>query len=314
MLRATSAWDGLLILNYHRVGTWHNSSLDRNLWSASDRDFDAQIEMLANNFQVIGLDDVESAIHAKRGRYVMVTFDDGYLDNYSNAFPILKRHNVPATFFITTGFIDQPAVPWWDEIAWMVRSSPLTRLEANVWTNTIIVFDEPHREAAINRLLSIYKRLSGSVTSGYVQFLADALRTGRCPVEVASDLWMTWDNIREMRQNGMSFGAHTVTHPVLANLTPEDQDQEIRGSQRRLSEELSEPIDAFSYPVGGLKSFNAATRESLARHGFKRSFTYVGGYCHHGHQDQFAVPRSAVETDMDLSMFRAVVTLPQVFA
>jgi len=314
MLRATSAWDGILILNYHRIGDRHNSLLDRNLWSATDEDFDAQIRTVARDFQTVGLNDLDSVLRSRRGRYVMITFDDGYLDNYTNAYPILKSHGVPATFFITTGFLDVPKVPWWDEIAWIVRSSPLNALDVNPWTTTPVPFDEPHRETAINRLLAIYKGLSGAVTDDYILFLADALKTGRVPGQIARKLWMSWDMIREMKQNGMNFGGHTVTHPILANLPAEQQDDEIRECRHRLIEELGEPLEAFSYPVGGPKSFNADTRASLARHGFKWAFTYLGGYCRHGHQDRFAIPRSAIETDIDLAHFRAITTLPQVFA
>lgn len=314
MLRAASTWEGVLILNYHRIGNPHASLLDRNLWSATDDDFDAQIAMIARNYQVIGLDELDSALHCRRGCFVMVTFDDGYLDNYTNAFPILQAHGVPATFFITTGFLDIPSVPWWDEIAWMVRTSSLEALDVNRWTTTPVPFDDPHRETAIGRLLAIYKGLSGSVTSDYLDFLGDALRTGRCPAQIARELWMSWDNIREMKKSGMTFGGHTVTHPILTNVSAEQQADEIGTCRRRLIEELGDPIDAFSYPVGGLKSFNSVSREALQRHGFKWGFTFMGGYCRHGHDDKFAIPRTAIETDIDQSHFRAIMTLPQVFA
>ncbi len=125
---------------------------------------------------------------------------------------------------------------------------------------------------------------------------------------------MSWDMIREMKRNKMSFGGHTATHPILANLPPAQQDVEIAECRKRLVEELGEPLEAFSYPIGGSKSFDASTRESLIRHGFKWSFTYLGGYCHHGHKDNYAIPRTAVETDIDMRLFRAITTLPQVFA
>lgn len=314
MLRAAATWSGVLILNYHRIGDRHDSILDRNLWSATDEDFDAQIEMISKNFDVVGLEDLDAIYRTGSGRYVMVTFDDGYRDNYTNAYPILKAHNVPATFFITTGFLDIPKVPWWDEIAWIVRSTRTEGLAANKWTGSPIVFDEPDREAAISRLLTVYKGLPGSVTEEYIDFLANQLQMPRCPRAIADELWMTWDMIREMRQNGMSFGGHTVTHPILANLTPDQQDWEVAECRRRLVEEVGEPIEAFSYPVGGPKSFNQYTRAALSRHGFRWGFTYLGGYSHFDQEDRLAVPRTAIETDIDLPIFRAIATLPQVFA
>lgn len=313
-LRASRIWEGVLILNYHRIGEPHRSLLDRNLWSATQEDFDYQVGHAAKNFDVIGLDDLEQALRNRRGRHVMFTFDDGYQDNYTHAYPILKSHNVPCTFFLTTGFLDNAQVPWWDEIAWMVRTSPLSALDVNHWTLTPVPFDDPHREAAIRRLLNVFKGLPSETTPGFLDFLSQALETGRCPQAISRDLWMTWDMIREMRRGGMTFGGHTVTHPILANQSAADQDWEIAECKRRLVQEIGEPIYAFSFPVGGRSSFNAFTRSSLTTHGFRLAFTYYGSYCRPGHADLHAISRTAIETDINPPQFRAVVTLPQLFA
>ena len=314
VLRSMRAWEGVLILNYHRVGDSRHSLFDRNLWSATEEDFDQQISHIATHFDVIGLPDFEKALAEPHGRHVMVTFDDGYRDNYSLAYPILKRHGVPATFFLTTGFLDKPQVPWWDEIAWMVRTSPLQALDVNRWTSSPVPFDDPDRERAIGRLLSAYKGMSGEVTEDYLEFLSEALQTGRCPSPIAHELWMTWDMIREMKSNGMTFGGHTVTHPVLSNLSSQQQDWEVGECKRRLVEELGGPVEAFSYPVGGRASYNAFTRAALARHGYQWGFTYIGGYLRCGHRDPFSMNRAAIELDIDPSLFRAITTLPQLFA
>ncbi len=313
-LRAIGAWDGILILNYHRVGDSSQSLFDRNLWSATDADFDQQMGMIAKQFDVIGLPDFERALHERRGRYVMVTFDDGYLDNYTNAFPILKRHGVPATFFLTTGFLDSQQVSWWDEIAWMIRTTTVSSLEASRWVSTTISLNESNREVAIRRLLNVYKGLPDEVTDSYLAFLAETLQTGRCSADAADDTWMTWDMAREMKSNGMTFGGHTVTHPILANQSSAQQDWEVGECKRRLVEELGEPIEAFSYPVGGRSSFNAFTRAALAKHGFRWGFSFIGGRYAHGSTDPFAINRAAIELDVTLPMFRAIATLPHFFA
>ena len=313
-LRASRIWQGVLILNYHRIGDPCRSMLDRNLWSATQEDFDYQVGLAKKDFDVIGLDDLEQSLRERHGRFVMFTFDDGYRDNYTLGFPVLRTHGVPATFFLTTGFLDRPQVPWWDEIAWMVRSSPLTALDVNRWTSTPVPFDDPHREIAIRRLLSVYKGLSGEVTDDYMEFLSEALQSGRCPASVAHELWMTWDMIREMRDGGMTFGGHTVTHPILANISAEQQDWEVSECKRRLVEELGEPVYAFSFPVGGRSSFNTFTRTSLTQHGFRLAFSYAGNYVRLGHQDLHCINRAAIETDINQTQFRAVITLPQLFA
>jgi peptidoglycan/xylan/chitin deacetylase (PgdA/CDA1 family) len=314
LFQLAPSWRGLLVLNYHRIGDGRHSPHDRNLYSATTEDFDRQVRSIQRDFDLIGLEDLEQVLHARRGRHVMITFDDGYLDNYTDAFAVLRRHRAVATFFITTGFIDAPQTPWWDEIAWMVRHSPLSELPENHWTGMPVPFDEPDRSRSIHRLLSLYKRLGSSRTADYLSDLAELLQSGRCPAQIGHELWMTWPMLREMQQCGMSIGGHTVHHPVLANLSPAEQDAEIGDCRRRLVEELGGSIDAFSYPVGGRSSFNAVTEAAVARHGFRWAFTYEGGHIASPPSDPLALPRAAVESEIDLPLFRAMLTLPQWFA
>lgn len=310
VLRAARPWKGILIWNYHRIGDAAGSVFDPHLFSATAEDFDQQVGFLKQNFDVIGLNDLEQALAQPRGQFVMLTFDDGYRDNFELAFPILKSHGVSATFFIATGFIDRPRMPVWDELAWMLRTTSVTTVRANEWLPTsVCLADRPFR-----RLLAVYKSLGTELTEAYLDFLADTLCTGRCPTSLANDQWMNWDMLREMQAGGMTFGGHTVNHPILANATADQQDWEVGECQRRLIDELGGPIDAFSYPNGKRGDFNEFTRAALRSHRYRWAFSYSGGHCHPGHADHFDLPRTAVETDIDLSRFRATATLPQFFS
>ncbi|OYW11516.1 MAG: polysaccharide deacetylase, partial [Planctomycetales bacterium 12-60-4] len=108
MMQFAGSWRGLLVLNYHRIGDGRHSPLDRNLWSATTEEFEQQVRAISRNFDVVGIDDLDSLVRHPRGRYVLITFDDGYLDNYTEAFPILKSYNAKGVFFVTTGFLDVP--------------------------------------------------------------------------------------------------------------------------------------------------------------------------------------------------------------
>lgn len=317
LLHRAGLWNGLLVLNYHRIGEPGDSLFDRGLWSATAETFERQVRYLARNFNVVGLDDLQHPWLRRpspRERFVMITFDDGYRDNYEAAFPILQSHNVPGVFFLATGYLDRPQVPWWDEIAWMVRSSTQAGLEANPWTISSVSFEPGQHQTAIGRLLRTYKVLPGGETKSYLQFLAEATGSGRCHQALAQDLWMTWEMVREMRAAGMSIGAHTANHPILANLAPDAQDHEIGTSKCRIEEELGEPVVAMSYPVGGPDAFNTITRRAMHRHGLRFGFSYYGGYNRLSDFDPLDIRRVAVETDVSGSAFRSVAALPQVFA
>jgi peptidoglycan/xylan/chitin deacetylase (PgdA/CDA1 family) len=314
LLRRFNAWNGLVAINYHRVGKGSDSPFDRDLWSTTPECFDAQVRFLKENCEIIGADDLKEVIGKRCGRYAQITFDDGYRDNYSCAYPILKSHGVSATFFLTTGFIDQPRLPWWDEIAWMVRTSKRSAVEGTPWLSTQVTFDEPDRERAVRLLLSRYKSLPGEATSAYLDYLAHATGSGRYDQPEALEMWMTWDMVREMRQGGMWFGGHTVNHPVLANLSREQQAEEIAGCKKRIETELAEPMVLFSYPVGSPQSFNDDTRACLKEHGVKFSYSYYGGFQRSSGWDPYDIRRFAMEPYITHELFHAVVTLPQFFA
>src|SRR5439155_11118121 len=116
LLRSRRPWSGLLVLNYHRIGDGSRWLFNRSLWSATAEELDRQIGFAKRHCEIIALHQLSEAI-GRPGRSLLLTFDDGYRDNHTLAFPVLRAHGVPATFFLATGFLDSPCPAWWDEIA-----------------------------------------------------------------------------------------------------------------------------------------------------------------------------------------------------
>jgi peptidoglycan/xylan/chitin deacetylase (PgdA/CDA1 family) len=314
LLRRAIPWSGLLVLNYHRVGNGNESLFDRELWSADAESFTNQIRFCKAHLDVITPGDIPRVVAQGRGRYALITFDDGYKDNYEVAFPILKAESVPATFFITTGFVDLPRVPWWDEIAWMVRTSRKDRIELSGWVPSSVWFDEPDREAAVRRLLRAYKTMPADSTDRFLDAIAKATGAGRCGKDEGIGFWMNWDMLREMQAAGMTVAGHTVTHPILARTSSERQRDEILECGSRLAEEMGEPMRYFSYPVGKPNSFNSVTQKCLREAGVRYAFSYYGGFRRFGDWNNYDVRRVAVETYVTSDWFRSIVTLPQLLA
>jgi peptidoglycan/xylan/chitin deacetylase (PgdA/CDA1 family) len=314
LLGALSGWQGVLAFAYHRIGFRPDWPFDRGLWSATPEAFDAQVRFLKKHFDLIGASDLTDVLNKQSGRFALITFDDGYRDNYEEAFPILRAHGAPATFFLATGYLDQPRVPWWDEIAWMVRRSSRQSIGPDDWHREAVPWDNPDRERAIYTLLRRYKSFPGYCTEAYLDFLAQATYSGRCPATEMKDEWMTWDMVREMAAAGMSIGGHTVNHPVLSRLTAEEQEEEVAGCARRLQQELGSPMRSFAYPNGKRDSFNQNTRDCLKRTGVEFSFSYYGGYQSFDAFDTLDIRRHPAEASTSLDTFRMVARLPQVFA
>ena len=314
LIRKTTVRNGFLALNYHRVGNLQDQVWDRGVWSASAEGFARQLRFLKSQCDIIVPQDIPYLYYRGKGKYVMITFDDGYRDNYEVAFPLLKEADLQAVFFLATGFLDSSMLSWWDEIAWMVQQS---RHDA-IGPTVILPLRLPMRGAAaehsINELLSIYKTLPMDAGAAFLDEIAAATDSGRAPLEMASKTWMTWDMIREMHQAGMVIGGHTVHHPILSTLSRFEQEKEIMCCDSRIEEEIKQPMRYFSYPRGKPDAFNEETRACLYEARVQYAFTYNGGFNLMRKVDPFDMRRVPVESDMAMEHFETLITLPQLFS
>ena len=313
--RRLPRWRGVLTLNYHRVGDWTGQPWDRTLWSATAEAFDAQLAMLAREADVIAPDDVPAALRSGRpGRRVLITFDDGYRDNWEIAFPLLRRHGLAATFFLATGFLDFPHVAWWDELAWMVRRSAAGELAGGGPLPAPLSLRPAEHDATIAALCERYKALPAERAVELLDEVAAQTGAGRCPPSEAAQLWMTWDHARELRDGGMRIGGHTVTHPLLSRVSRERQQEEIAGCARRLADELCEPMRWFAYPVGSRDAFTPATQELLAAQGVELAFSFYGGFGRFAGWQALDVPRVHVGPYHRPQLVFAALVAPRLFA
>jgi peptidoglycan/xylan/chitin deacetylase (PgdA/CDA1 family) len=283
-------WRGVLVLTYHRIGDRTATPLDPDLFSATRDGFAEQVAFLARHCDVVPADDLDA--RSRRGRHVAITFDDGYRDNHELALPVLRDLGLPATFFVATGFVDRPRLPWWDEIAWLAPRVP-----------------GADREDLLRR----YKALPAEEAQA---LLADLRRRAeaQAPPEAVDGLWMTWDMVRDLVSAGMTVGAHTVDHPVLASIAPERQEAEIGTSIRRIEEETGRRPTVFAYPVGTPGTWTGDTEAALRAHGVRYAFAFAGGYQRPGVRDPLAVPRASVTASMSPARIAAMAVAPQRFA
>src|SRR5690606_9847283 len=133
------------------------------------------------------------------------------------------------------------------EIAWLVRGSQKRQLDLRPWLPEPIALGA-HREAQVHALLGKYKSLPASEAGAMLADLRTA--TGLSPPDTVARHWMNWDMVRQMADNGMTIGGHTMTHPILSRLPKERQRQEIEGCAARILAETGRRMEYFAYPVG----------------------------------------------------------------
>jgi len=240
----TGRGNKLLTLIYHRV----LSSADNLAPNIPDqRKFDWQMALLSRNFNVLPL--CEAVARLATGslpeRAVSITFDDGYADNLDIAVPILQRHGLQATFFIATGYLDGGRM-WNDVIIESVRHCEQTSLDLrDVELGTLPTANIDEKKAAIAYLLRTLKYRPVKEREALANSIAS-----RIPMPPPNDLMLRSGQLGEMIAAGMNIGAHTVTHPILAELDDDTAKQEIVDSKARLEGLVDASVNLFAYPNG----------------------------------------------------------------
>lgn len=234
----------LTVLLYHRVLAQHDPLMPLVPDAAG---FDAQISALSQVFRILDLEESLGRLRAGTlpPRSLCITFDDGYRDNLEVAAPILKRYGASATFFIATGFIDGGRMVH-DTIVETVRRLPMQDIDLTwIGLGTTPLSDVNSRIALIDRFVSKVKYLDFGVRQAACERL-----TSYVDESLPTDLMMTSDQLRQLAGSGMSIGAHTHDHPILAKITNEEALAQIVQSRETLADMMNVVPMLFAYPNG----------------------------------------------------------------
>jgi peptidoglycan/xylan/chitin deacetylase (PgdA/CDA1 family) len=238
----------LSILIFHRVLTQPDALMPDEVHAAR---FEALCRWLREGFNVLPL--AEALRRRREGtlpdRAVCITFDDGYADNHDVALPLLQRHGLHATFFISTGYLDG-GMMWNDRLIEAVRRTPQAALAVADLLGPKVAPSLPmgslgERQAACRQLLSAVKYLPRAERGAIAERIVE-----RAGVRIDGALMMTGAQVRAMDQAGMGLGGHTVSHPILASLDEADARAEIEGGKHALEGLLDRPVTLFAYPNG----------------------------------------------------------------
>jgi peptidoglycan/xylan/chitin deacetylase (PgdA/CDA1 family) len=310
------------VLAYHRVvPRVPEESLftDVELVSAWLDEFESQMRHLARHYRPMSCSEFVERLD--RGakiprRTVIVTFDDGFSDNFVHAYPVMRRYEIPATVFVATGYVDTGRRFWFEAVASMVCRTAAARCELSTLAAPIeIAEDLPDRRAALGRLLSHLKGLENGARIRALDELRSCLGVDPDAIDEVEHGPLTWDQVRDMAANGIEFGSHTVSHPVLSRvLDMETLRSELVDSKSAIEREAGRPVIAFAYPVGGASAINEKVLEASRAAGYRLAFTYRAGVTTLRRAERFSLRRLPVERYVDRTMFEALLAAPELFA
>jgi peptidoglycan/xylan/chitin deacetylase (PgdA/CDA1 family) len=293
-----SGYPKFVVLCYHRVGMGGIPLFSE----LSPELFEAQMHYVRERYRVVSLDELceEMEKPSEKEDAVAITFDDGYRDLYTHALPTLRKYEIPATIYLPVASIETGQVPWYDRIFLAVQVFPKHKLE--------IVLDRLRSF----RLGSFQSRLNAAAEIiQYLRTLPDEHRKDFCgaletqvklPQEELEDRMLTWDQIRSMRREGITFGSHTMTHPAIRQLTRTQLERELGESKKVLEERIGKPAVHFAFPFGKPADNGTAALSLLGHYGYRSATTTVEGANESG-DSIYELRRTQIVNERTLSMF-----------
>lgn len=276
-LRGASDQPRLLVLGWHNVqGTWcFPSGPGRGV-----RGLHAQLRLLGRTTNPLSLGDALAALRSGRPlppRAVALTFDDGYADNLDLAAPLLRRLNLPATFFLVPGLLSHTASAWWEVVAWAFRCAAAA--PGVQWDGTYfpIASPEQRRDSLVLAGERLKRRGRQQRDDGVQALVALLEPTGPAP---GPGLFLDWQGARRLVEQGFDVGSHTMRHDILSEEPATAVVADLAQSRTLLERDLGVSVPLLAYPNGTERDYDDATVAAAQAAGFDFAVTTRDGLNH----------------------------------
>lgn len=301
-LRACGGFNAIRWLSGHspRILLYHRFAAVDTARALGADTFRRQMLFLRERFRITSLAEILVWNRARQSiprNVVAITIDDGYADFYHHAFPILQDLAIPATFYVTTEFIDGRVWLWPDRIAYALDQAtrPRLTLELGVSVGHWELENQESRIVAWSDIADHCLALGPEGTRTVIADLACALQVNIPEVPPPEYQAASWAQIREMADAGIEIGSHTRTHPRLSLLSDEAVRVEIEGSKHDIEAQLSRPVTSFAYPHGRSSDFDERCRMAVRIAGY--SSAMAGTYDPEVLRDPFGIKRLGISKD-----------------
>ncbi|HSK70477.1 MAG TPA: polysaccharide deacetylase family protein [Pyrinomonadaceae bacterium] len=285
----------ILILMYHRF------SREKNPFKISSAEFAAHLEYLSKRSRVLSLSETVERLQNKQPlppNAAVITIDDGYADAYEIAFPILKKYKMPATLYAVTDFLDGKCWLWTDLMRFVLAKTERENLS--------IEFDDGEKiEAKLNdyfvrleiagRVNAKLKRLPDEFKNAKIKEISENLKVRIPELPPKEFAPISWEQAREMDAENLRIESHTVSHPILTNVSQARLFEELQNSKSRLEDVLERKIEHFCYPNGNL---NADVQKAVEKAGYVSAVTTAYGF-NSSQENEFTLRRIDAASEIE---------------
>jgi len=239
-----------LVLMYHRI-------IDKPfIYGLSPEDFEKQIAYIAKRFRVVSMETlVQEVMQDQVKPYtIALTFDDGHYDFYENAWPILKKYQIPASLYVTTDFINGSIWLWPDLLKYTLLNTPVSSV--NLAPLGSLSLTQDNLQTTWHAIGDYCLTLGINERMDCIRAFAEAAKVTLPSAPTAPFHAVTWEQLAEMQHDGLTIGSHTVSHPILNGLTETEIHRELLTSAENIQQRLGKFPLGICYPNGRLSDIN----------------------------------------------------------
>lgn len=274
------------------------------------RQFEQQIAYVARHYHLMPLGELVDRLRRRDplpDYTVALTFDDGYLNTYQHAVPVLERYRAPATFFVTTSFVSSRELLPLDQLEYLIHATckASVTLQVNGSPQTWPLTSDGDRRAALYQLKRRVRVLPEAQAADALRNLAQQLDVTGSPQAGYYCTPLTWDLVREMAsRERLTIGSHAVHHLNLETLDRARLREELTVSRAVLQERLRRPVEGIAYPGG---TFTDDIKQMARDAGYRYGLTTRHGF-NDAETDVFELRRNEVANEGNLALFKAAVS------
>ena len=257
-----------IVLTFHRIVDDGEKYLNKSpVVNHRVQDFRKEIGYLKEYFRILGIDEMVDRVKEGSGfksPSILITFDDGYRDNYVLAYPALKRYGIPATIYLTTGLIGGMERTWPDKIEFALLETREESLQLpGIWDKrTVSIRSAREKEQVHEMITAQLKELTNSERLSILNNIFSSLKIEMKSMNSGKRrMMLQWEEVREMGENNISFGCHTNSHPILSSMPLDEAKKEILVSKEILERRVGEEVKHFAFPNGRDQDFSEDLRE-----------------------------------------------------
>ncbi len=287
----------ILVLTYHRVVSEKDVKkriLEPGIFVKKET-FEKHIAFFSSNYKVISFEKFINEKLNPSENYCIITFDDGWKDNYINAYPVLKKFKTNATVFLACGYVNTDRIFWTDCIAYALQDH-----------KSLDIPDRKIRDLFLEIIKAENLKKKNELFSKVIENLKDFPHKKILKLKESLEkdikkerLFLSWDEIKEMSSYGIYFGSHGINHIPLPELSENELLKEIRGSKEILEKKEINFYPVFSYPYG---RYNFKIKQILKKEGYLAAVTTESGLNKIKKIDNFAIKRINIHEDISSNL------------